>query len=104
MATHSGIPAWRTPWTEENVRPQSMGLQDRTNTQTHTKELGTKKPSKNPESFCLVAPSSACQHDHKGESMPLPFLSICTHLFCPHPVSQNLISSYPSGCMGVWEL
>ena len=27
MATHSGIPAWRIPWTEEPHRLQSMGLQ-----------------------------------------------------------------------------
>ena len=27
MATHSSIPAWRFPWTEEPGGPQSMGLQ-----------------------------------------------------------------------------
>ena len=27
MATHSSIPAWKIPWTEENGRLQSMGLQ-----------------------------------------------------------------------------
>jgi len=27
MATHSSILAWRTSWTEEPVRLQSMGLQ-----------------------------------------------------------------------------
>ena len=27
MATHSSILAWRTPWTEESGRLQSMGLQ-----------------------------------------------------------------------------
>ena len=27
MATHSSILAWRTPWTEELVGLQSMGLQ-----------------------------------------------------------------------------
>ena len=27
MATHSSIPAWRTPWTEESGDLQSMGLQ-----------------------------------------------------------------------------
>ena len=27
MATHSGIFAWRTPWTEEPGRLQSMGSQ-----------------------------------------------------------------------------
>ena len=27
MATHFGILAWRIPWTEEPVRPQSIGLQ-----------------------------------------------------------------------------
>ena len=26
MATHSSIPAWKIPWTEEPGRPQSMGL------------------------------------------------------------------------------
>ena len=25
MATHSSILAWKTPWTEEPCRPQSMG-------------------------------------------------------------------------------
>ena len=28
MATYSSVPAWRTPWTEEPGRLQSMGLQD----------------------------------------------------------------------------
>ena len=27
MATHSSILAWRIPWTEEPVEPQSMALQ-----------------------------------------------------------------------------
>ena len=27
MATHSGIPAWSIPWTEESGGLQSMGLQ-----------------------------------------------------------------------------
>ena len=29
-ATHSSVPAWRIPWTEEPGRLQSMGLQSRT--------------------------------------------------------------------------
>ena len=28
MATHSGILAWRIPWTEESGKLQSMGLQE----------------------------------------------------------------------------
>ena len=28
MATHSGTLAWRSPWTEERGRLQSMGLQN----------------------------------------------------------------------------
>ena len=28
MATHSSTLAWRTPWTEEPGRPQSMGSQE----------------------------------------------------------------------------
>ena len=27
MATHSSVPAWKTPWTEEPGRLQSMGYQ-----------------------------------------------------------------------------
>ena len=27
MATHSGVLAWRIPWTEESCRLQSVGLQ-----------------------------------------------------------------------------
>ena len=27
MATHSSVPAWKIPWTEEPDRLQSMGLQ-----------------------------------------------------------------------------
>ena len=27
VATHSSIPAWKIPWTEESDRLQSMGLQ-----------------------------------------------------------------------------
>ena len=30
MSTHSGILAWRIPWTEKPGRLQSMGLQSRT--------------------------------------------------------------------------
>ena len=30
MATHSSIPAWRLPWTEEPGGLQSIGLQSRT--------------------------------------------------------------------------
>ena len=30
MATHSSIPAWRIPWTEELGRLQSMGSQSQT--------------------------------------------------------------------------
>ena len=30
MATHSGILAWETPWTEEPGEPKSMGLQSGT--------------------------------------------------------------------------
>ena len=30
MATHSSIPAWRIPWTEEPGGLQSMGLQSQT--------------------------------------------------------------------------
>ena len=33
MATHSGILAWRIPWTEEPVRLQSMDLQESDMTQ-----------------------------------------------------------------------
>ena len=41
MATHSSIPAWRIPWTEEPGGLQSMGLQRvghnrATHTHTHT--------------------------------------------------------------------
>ena len=28
MATHSSIPTWEIPWTEEPGRLQAMGLQD----------------------------------------------------------------------------
>ena len=28
MATHSSFLAWRSPWTEEHVRLQSMGSQE----------------------------------------------------------------------------
>ena len=28
LATHSGIPAWRIPWTEEPGGLQSMGVQE----------------------------------------------------------------------------
>ena len=46
MATHSGILAWRTPWTEEPGGLQSTGMQSQTRlsrlsmyTHTHTREL-----------------------------------------------------------------
>ena len=44
MATHSGILAWRIPWTEEPGRLQSTGMQSQTRLSrlsmyTHTREL-----------------------------------------------------------------
>ena len=53
MATHSGILAWKTPWTEEPGRLQSMGSQRighnrarvgaraRAHTHTHTQDLSS---------------------------------------------------------------
>ena len=38
MATHSSVPTWRIPWTEEPGRLQSMGSQKR---QTLLKQLST---------------------------------------------------------------
>ena len=38
MVTHSSIPAWRSPWTEEPGRLQSMGWQK---SRTQLKPLGT---------------------------------------------------------------
>ena len=51
METHSSILAWRTPWTEEPGRLQSMGLQrigynwatEHTHTHTHTHTSGEKE-------------------------------------------------------------
>ena len=42
MATHSGILAWRIPWTEDSDGLQSMGLTrlNRLSTHTRIKELG----------------------------------------------------------------
>ena len=46
MVTHSSIPAWRIPWTEEPGRLQSMGSQrvgrDRATNATTTNELETR--------------------------------------------------------------
>ena len=39
MATHSSILAWRTPWTEESVRLQSMGSQESDMTERLTLSL-----------------------------------------------------------------
>ena len=39
MATHSSIPAWRVPWTEEPGELQPMGLQSQT-TEHNSKQLG----------------------------------------------------------------
>ena len=36
MATHSGILAWRIPWTEEPGGLQSIGSQSQTRMSTHT--------------------------------------------------------------------
>ena len=36
MATHSSIPAWRIPWTEEPGGPQFMGAQKNDMTEAHT--------------------------------------------------------------------
>ena len=37
MATHSIIPAWRIPWTEEPGRPQSVGLHRESDTAGHAR-------------------------------------------------------------------
>ena len=58
MATHSSIPAWRIPWTEEPSRPQSVGL-------------------------LYVSPNSSHFHDPPHHRHPLlPLVSI--HLFSMH--------------------
>ena len=51
MATHSGILAWRTPWTQEpgtlqSMRSQESDMTQRLNHQTTTEE-GTKKFTSN---------------------------------------------------------
>ena len=47
MATHSSILAWKTPWTEEPHRPQSMGSQSQTQRRacTHTHTSMTRGPA-----------------------------------------------------------
>ena len=47
MATHSSILAWKTPWTEEPHRPQSMGSQSQTQMRacTHTHTSMTRGPA-----------------------------------------------------------
>ena len=46
MATHSGILAWRIPWTEELGGLQSMGLQesDTTEATKHSEHICKAKP------------------------------------------------------------
>ena len=58
MATHSGILAWRIPWTEEPGRLQSMGSQRAehnlpTNTNTFTLRMDFLAPS-HPLRNCLT--------------------------------------------------
>ena len=38
MATHSSVPAWRIPWTEEPVRLQSLGGDKRVQHNLATKQ------------------------------------------------------------------
>ena len=38
LATHSSIPAWRIPWTEDPGGLQSMGLQSRTRLSNQEKQ------------------------------------------------------------------
>ena len=63
MATHSGILAWRLPWTEETGGLQSMGL----------KESGTTKR--------LPFPSSLWHWSHWGASLFLGILALCPFPF-----------------------
>jgi len=58
MATHSGILAWKIPWTEEPGRLQSMGWQRvrqdlATNTHTHTHTILTPQPGIKPIPYAL---------------------------------------------------
>ena len=39
MATHSSIPAWRIPWTEESARLQSIASQESDTTERPTLTL-----------------------------------------------------------------
>ena len=39
MSTHSSIPAWKIPWTEEPSRIQFMALQSQTRLSTHMHKL-----------------------------------------------------------------
>ena len=53
MATHSSIPAWRIPWTEEPGGLQSMGLQelDTTYQLNHHRETRKAKTEEMPCNF-----------------------------------------------------
>ena len=53
MATHSSIPAWRIPWTEEPGGLQSMGLQelDTTYQLNHHRETRKAKTEEMPCDF-----------------------------------------------------
>ena len=56
MATHSSILAWRTPWTEEPGRLQSMGSQELDTTQQLNHHLtNVFIPQKKMESAVLAA-------------------------------------------------
>ena len=60
MATHSGILAWRIPWTEESDKLPNMGSQRvghncLTTTQTELVLSGATQRSERMRNFCLTA-------------------------------------------------
>ena len=55
-ATHSSIPVWRIPWTEEPGRVRSIGLQSR----TQLKRPGTHTQSSAPGSVPFLEASWNC--------------------------------------------
>ena len=76
MATHSSIPAWRIPWTEEPGRLQSMGLQREGH---EVKQLSTAQCM--PDHIFLNFISAIPTHPRFSHL----FYFVCCFTFFPHP-------------------
>ena len=105
MATQSSILAWKSPWTEESGRPQSIGLQrvghdwahtrvhTHTHAHTHTLHYHHHHSHLKEEQVSMAEVSFVCRHE-RGTQSSNSFALYSSYWFLSHrPITKRLICS-----------